>query len=61
MEVLPFAVLGHVQGILSCHTEMAGRFVGELKGVFLDVDFRLGSCHHRNNKGEAQLWKQTCY
>jgi len=61
MEVLAFAVLRHVEGILPCHTEMAGRCVGELKRVFLDVDFRLGSCHHRNNKSKAQLWKQTCY
>ena len=61
MEVLSFAVLGHVERILSCHTEMARWKINDLGGLFFDAKFRFVACHHRNKKRKVQLWTQTCY
>ena len=55
MEVLPFAVLGHVEGILSSHTEMARCNVNELDRLFFEAKFRFEACHQRNAEEIARF------
>lgn len=40
MEVLTFAMLRHVEGVLSRHTEMARWNINELGGLFFHAKFR---------------------
>jgi len=54
MGVLPFAVLGHVEGILSCHTEMAGWKINELGGLFFDAKFMFEACHLQDVKSSQR-------